>query len=73
MGRDRQLSQGIARVEVGALRRGEARRKANAEEYTPPESVIRDAVEVFGYTREEAIAEVSEIDRAFGLTGKEEQ
>ena len=73
MDSDRQLSKGIARVEVGALRRTEARRRADAEEYTPPESVVRDAMEVFGYTREEAIAEVSGIDRAFGLTGKEEQ
>lgn len=41
--------------------------------YEPPETVVRDAMETFGYTREEAISEVSRIDRAFGLTEEEKQ
>lgn len=41
--------------------------------YEPPETVIRDAMETFGQTREEAVAELSRIDRAFGLTKEEGQ
>ena len=41
--------------------------------YEPPETVIRDAMEAFGYTRDEAIAEVSGIDRAFGIADEEKQ
>lgn len=41
--------------------------------YEPPETVIRDAMETFGQTRDEAIAEMSRIDRAFGIADEEEK
>lgn len=40
--------------------------------YRPPESVVRDAMEVFGLTYEEAVAEITNIDLAYGIADEDE-